>query len=51
MTIKVTLVGLMIAMVLAVFAPDFRPLLQYTLGGSSVPDWVNGKIFFGLQLF
>jgi len=46
MTIKVTLVGLMIAMVLAVFAPDFSPLLQYTLGGSSVPDWVNGKNIF-----
>ena len=46
MTIKVTLVGLMIAMVLAVFAPDFRPWLQYVLGGSSVSDWVNGKNIF-----
>ena len=46
MTIKVTLVGLMIAMVLAVFAPDFRPWLQYILGGSSVPDWVTGKNIF-----
>ena len=46
MTIKVTLVGLMIAIVLAVFAPDFRPWLQYVLGGSSVPEWVNGKNIF-----
>ena len=46
MTIKVTLIGLMIAMVLAVYAPDLRSLLQYVLGGSSVPDWVTGKNIF-----
>jgi len=48
MTIKVTLIGLMIAMVLAVFAPEFRPWLQYILGGSSVPDWLTGKNIFWL---
>ena len=46
MTIKVTLIGLMIAMVLAVYAPDIRSWLQYVLGGSSVPDWVTGKNIF-----
>ena len=37
LTIKVTLIGLMIAIVLAVYAPQFRPWLQYLLGGSVVP--------------
>lgn len=45
-TIKVTLIGLMIAMVLAVFAPEIRPYLQYVLGGSTVPDWLTGKNIF-----
>lgn len=45
-TIKVTLIGLMIAMVLAVFAPEIRPWLQYTLGGSSIPQWITGKNVF-----
>ena len=48
LTIKVTLIGLMIAIVLAVYAPEFRSWLQYLLGGSAVPDWVNGKNIFGL---
>ena len=46
LTIKVTLIGLMIAIVLAVYAPEFRSWLQYLLGGSAVPDWVNGKNIF-----
>lgn len=46
MTIKVTLIGLMLAMVLAVFAPEIRPYLQYVLGGSAVPDWLTGKNIF-----
>ena len=45
-TIKVTLVGLMTAVVLAVYAPEFRPWLQYVFGGSSVPDWITGKNVF-----
>ncbi|MCS5663916.1 MAG: MFS transporter [Flavobacteriales bacterium] len=47
-TIKVTLIGLMIAVVLAVYAPQLRPWLQYVLGGSSVPDWITGKNIFWL---
>ena len=43
LTIKVTLIGLMIAIVLAVYAPEFRSWLQYLLGGSALPEWVNGK--------
>lgn len=46
MTIKVTLLGLMLAMVLAVSAPELRPWLQYQLGGSAVPDWLTGKNVF-----
>ena len=46
LTIKVTLIGLMIAIVLAVYAPQFKPWLQYLLGGSAVPEWVNGKNIF-----
>lgn len=49
MTIKVTLIGLMIAMVLAVFAPELRPWLQYNLGGSSVPEWLTSKNIFWLS--
>ena len=45
-TIKVTLIGLMIAVVLAVLAPQLRPCLQYVLGGSSVPFWLTGKNVF-----
>ena len=45
-TIKVTLVGLMIAIIIAVFAPHVEPWLQYQLGGSSVPEWINGKNIF-----
>ena len=45
-TLKVTLLGLMLAMALAVFAPEIRPFLQYVFGGSSVPDWVNAKNIF-----
>jgi len=47
-TIKVTLIGLMIAILLAVLAPELRPWLQYVLGGSSVPDWITGKNIFWL---
>jgi UMF1 family MFS transporter len=47
-TIKMTLIGLMIAVVLAVYAPQLRPWLQYVLGGSSVPDWITGKNIFWL---
>jgi UMF1 family MFS transporter len=47
-TLKVTLLGLMLAMALAVFAPEIRPFLQYVFGGSSVPDWVNAKNIFWL---
>ena len=36
----------MIAIVLAVYALEFRSWLQYLLGGSAVPDWVNGKNIF-----
>ena len=46
MTIKVTLVGLMIAIVLAIAAPDLRPSLQYVLGGDAVPDFITGKNIF-----
>jgi len=46
MTLKVTLIGLMVAMVLAVFAPEIRPVLQYAFGGSFVPEWVNAKNIF-----
>ena len=45
-TLKVTLLGLMLAMALAVFAPEIRPFLQYVFGGSSVPDWVSAKNIF-----
>jgi len=45
-TLKVTLLGLMLAIALAVFAPEIRPFLQYVFGGSSVPDWVNAKNIF-----
>ena len=45
-TIKVTLVGLMIAIILAVFAPEFRPFSQFVFGGSSVPEWLTGKNIF-----
>jgi UMF1 family MFS transporter len=45
-TIKVTLIGLMIAILLAVIAPQLRPWLQYVLGGSSVPDWLTAKNVF-----
>ena len=47
-TIKVRLIGLMIDVVLAVYAPQLRPWLQYVLGGSSVPDWITGKNIFWL---
>ena len=46
MTLKVTLIGLMVAMLLAVFAPEIRPFLQYTFGGSFVPQWINAKNIF-----
>jgi UMF1 family MFS transporter len=46
MTVKVTLIGLMLAMILAVLAPDVRGWLQYMLGGSSVPVWITGKNIF-----
>ena len=46
LTIQVTLIGLMIAIVLAVYAPEFRSCLQYFLGGSAVPECVNGKNIF-----
>ncbi|MEJ6711059.1 MAG: MFS transporter [Flavobacteriales bacterium] len=45
-TLKVTLLGLMLAIALAVFAPEIRPFLQYVFGGSSVPDWVSAKNIF-----
>lgn len=45
-TLKVTLLGLMLAIALAFFAPEIRPFLQYVFGGSSVPDWVNAKNIF-----
>ena len=45
-TIKVTLIGLMIAIILAVIAPELRPVAQFVLGGSSVPDWLIGKNVF-----
>ncbi len=45
-TIKVTLIGLMIAIILAVIAPELRPVAQLVLGGSSVPDWLIGKNVF-----
>ena len=45
-TIKVTLMGLMIAVVFAVSAPELRPWLQYVFGGSSVPHWITGKNIF-----
>ena len=45
-TIKVTLMGLMIAVVFAVSAPELRPWLQYVFGGSSIPDWITGKNIF-----
>jgi len=46
MTLKFTLIGLMVAMLLAVFAPEIRPFLQYTLGGSVIPTWLNSKNIF-----
>lgn len=45
-TIKVTLLGLMIAIALAVVAPDLRPWLQYVLGGDAVPDYLTSKNIF-----
>lgn len=45
-TLKVTLLGLMLAIALAFFAPEIRPFLQYVFGGSSVPYWVNAKNIF-----
>lgn len=45
-TIKVTLLGLMIAIALAVVAPDLRPWLQYVLGGDAVPDYLTAKNIF-----
>ena len=45
-TLKVTLLGLMLAIALAVSAPELRPFLQYVFGGSSVPEWVNAKNIF-----
>jgi UMF1 family MFS transporter len=45
-TIKVTLIGLMIAIILAVLAPEFRPLAQLIFGGSSVPGWLTAKNIF-----
>ncbi len=48
-TIKVTLLGLMIAMLLAVMAPDLRPWLQYYLGGSVVPNWLTSKNIFWIS--
>jgi UMF1 family MFS transporter len=45
-TIKVTLIGLMIAIILAVFAPELRPFSQFVFGGSSVPEWLTGKNIF-----
>jgi UMF1 family MFS transporter len=45
-TLKVTLLGLMLAIALAVSAPEIRPFLQYVFGGSSVPEWVNAKNIF-----
>ena len=47
-TLKVTLIGLMVAMTLAVFAPEIKPFLQYCFGGSAIPTWVNGKNIFWL---
>ena len=46
MTLKVTLIGLMIAMLLAVFSPEIKPFLQYSFGGSSIPQWLNAKNIF-----
>ena len=46
MTVKVTLIGLMLAMILTVLAPDVRGWLQYMLGGNSVPVWITGKNIF-----
>lgn len=46
LTIKVSLIGLMTAIFLAVIAPDIRPQLQLLLGGSSVSQWINGKNVF-----
>ena len=45
-TIRVTLIGLMIAIILAVLAPELRPLAQLLFGGSSVPDWLTAKNIF-----
>jgi len=45
-TIKITLIGLMIAILLAVIAPQLRPWLQYVFGGSSVPVWLTAKNVF-----
>jgi UMF1 family MFS transporter len=45
-TIKVTLIGLMIAIILAVLAPELRPFSQFVFGGSSVPEWLTGKNIF-----
>ena len=45
-TIKLTLIGLMISIILAVIAPDLRPFSQFVFGGSSVPVWFTGKNVF-----
>ena len=47
-TIKLTLIGLMISIILAVIAPDLRPFSQFVFGGSSVPVWFTGKNVFWL---
>ena len=46
MTIKVTLIGLMLAIFLAVIAPEVVPWLQYVFGGTAVPDGLNAKNIF-----
>ena len=50
-TIKVTLIGLMLAVVLAIVAPTAAPWLQYVLGGSAVPESLTAKnIFWGAAI-
>lgn len=49
LTIKVTLVGLMIAIVLAVIAPDLRLWLQYVFGENVLPDYLTAKNIFWIS--
>ena len=48
MTIKVSLIGLMFATFLAVFAPDFRSFMQYFFGFDFIHESLNSKNIFWL---